>query len=105
MAYNLAVQFRRQAAKVAKVAPRKLSFKGIWTSFKDRLLMKPPCSIEEWTERFDAALWSAAKKKHPNRSHPRSYPRKAHPRRQKSTKFEKSLRQKKADENPDEPPK
>jgi hypothetical protein len=105
VAYNLAVQFRRQAAKVAKVAPRKLSFKGIWTSFKDRLLMKPPCSIEEWTERFDTALRSAAKKKHPNRSHPRSYPRKAHPRRQKSTKFEKSLRQKKADENPEEPPK
>ncbi|MEY4177756.1 MAG: hypothetical protein RLY70_1330, partial [Planctomycetota bacterium] len=68
---------------------------------KHRLLMQPPCSIEEWKERFDAALQSAAKKKHPNRSHPRSYPRKAHPRRQKSTKFEKSLRQKKADENPE----
>lgn len=105
VAYNLVVQFRRQAAKVAKVEPRKLRFKGIWTTLKHRLLMQPPCSIEEWTERFDAALQSAAKKKHPNRSHPRSYPRKAHPRRQKSTKFEKSLRQKKADENPDEPPK
>lgn len=106
VAYNLTVQFRRQAAKLANVAPRKLSFKGVWTTFKDKLLLQPPCSsIEEWTERFDAALRSAAKKKLPNRSKPRSYPRKAHPRRKKSTKFEKSLRQKKADENPDGPPK
>jgi hypothetical protein len=56
--------------------------------------MQPSCSIEEWKERFDAALQSAAKKTHPTRSKPRSYLRKAHPRRQKITKSEKSLRQK-----------
>jgi hypothetical protein len=93
--YNLVAQFRRQAAQLAKVKPRRLRFKGIWITFKDMLLLKSPCSIEEWIKRYEAALQVAAKKKHPNRSKPRSYPRQAHPRRPKSTKFEKSLRRKK----------
>lgn len=98
VAYNLVVQFRRQAADVAGVAPRRLRFKGIWTTFKDRLLFQSPCSMDEWARRFDEALRSAAKKKQPNRSEPRSYPRKAHPRRPKTTKFEKAQRRKKPDE-------
>jgi hypothetical protein len=103
VAYNLVTQFRRQAAHVAHVTPRRLSFKGIWTTFKDHLLVKSPCSLEEWIKRFDKALHHAAKKKHPNRSVPRSYPRQSHPRRQKSTKFERAKRGKKAVE-PSEPP-
>ena len=45
----------------------------------------------------------AAKKKHPNRPEPRSYPRQAHTRRQKSTKFEKAQRRKNADEQAAKP--
>jgi len=103
VAYNLVVQFRRQAAQRAGVKPRRLRFKGIWITFKDRLLLKSPCSMEEWIRRFDEALNRAAKKKHPNRSRPRSYPRKAHARRPKSTKFEKAQRQKKPDETEETP--
>jgi hypothetical protein len=98
VAYNLVAQFRRQAARVAKVTPRRLRFKGTWTTFQDHLLLQKPCSMPEWIQRFEAALRSAAKKKHPNRSRPRNYPRKAHARRPKSTKFEKSLRRKKSAE-------
>lgn len=101
VAYNLVAQFRRQAAELARVTPRRLRFKGIWTTFKNRLLLKSPCNMEEWVNRFDVALSIAAKKKHPHRSKPRSYPRQAHPRRPKSTKFEKSLRQKNRDDTHD----
>ncbi len=102
VAYNLVVQFRRQAAELAQVKPRRLSFKGVWTTMKNRLLLQPACSLEEWLERYAEALYRASKKKHPNRKEPRSYTRKAHPRRQKSTKFEKAQRKKKKIE--DEPP-
>lgn len=95
IAYNLVAQFRRQAAKVAKLKPRRLSFKDVWTTLKDRLLLQPACNVEQWLERYAEALYRASQKKHPQRKAPRSYPRKAHPRRPKSTKFEKSLRKKK----------
>lgn len=98
VAYNLTVQFRRKAAELAKVKPRQLSFKGIWTTMKNHLLFQPACSFEEWQERYAIALYHASKKKHPHRKEPRSYPRKAHPRRQKTTKFEKALRKKKKTE-------
>lgn len=103
VAYNLVAQFRRLAATVAGVQPRRLRFKGIWTTFKDRLLFKSPCTMDEWVRRFDEALHRAAKKKHPNRPEPRSYPRQAHTRRQKSTKFEKAQRRKNADEQAAKP--
>lgn len=102
VAYNLVAQFRRQAAKLAQVPPRRLSFKGVWTTMKHRLLLQPPCSMAEWLKRYDDALQRAAKRKHPHRKQPRAYPRKAHTRRQKSTKFEKAQRQRKA--TADEPP-
>lgn len=94
VAYNLVAQFRRQAAKLAQVHPRRLSFKGVWTTLKDRLLLQPSCSYETWLERYAEALYRASEKKHPLRPAPRNYPRKAHPRRPKSTKFEKAQRQK-----------
>lgn len=87
VAYNLITQFRRHAAKLAGVTSRRLSFKGVWTSFRDRLLVKEPATFEEWQELYVAALISAGNRKLPNRSKPRSYPRIAHTRRQKSTKF------------------
>jgi hypothetical protein len=94
VAYNLVAQFRRQAAALIRVKPRRLSFKGVWTTLKDRLLLQPACSLEEWLQRYSEALYRASERKLPNRKQPRSYPRKAHPRRPKSTKFEKSQRKK-----------
>jgi len=104
VAYNLVAQFRRQAAKLARVKPRRLSFKGVWTTMKNRLLLQPACNMEKWIERYAEALHRASKRKHPNRKIPRSYPRKAHPRRQKSTKFEKAQRKKKKPEDESPPP-
>jgi hypothetical protein len=104
VAYNLVAQFRRQAAKRAGVQPRRLRFKGIWTTFQYRLLLQSPCSVEEWMDRFEEALYHASKKKHPNRKAPRNYERKAHPRRPKSTKFEKAQRKKNKQPNEGIPP-
>jgi hypothetical protein len=98
VAYNLVVQFRRQAAKLANVPPRRLSFTRVWGTFRYFLLEKPPCSGVEWHKRFDEALRLAAKHgKLPNRSKPRNSPRRAHPRRPKSTKFMTKPRKKKPD--------
>jgi len=88
VAYNLVVQFRRQAAKLAGLRPRRLSFTGVWNTFESFLLTQPPCSASEWTRRYEAALTIASRDKLPNRPG-RSYPRRAHPRRPKSTKFMK----------------
>ena len=95
IAYNLVAQFRRQAAKLARVQPRRLSFSGVWLTFQHHLLYAPPQSFEQWQATYAAALVSAANRKLPNRPSPRSYPRLAHPRRPKTTKFAKSLRNKK----------
>jgi hypothetical protein len=99
IAFNLITQFRRQAAKLANVVPRRLSFKGVWTSFRDGLLLKEPESQSEWQDLYVAALISAGERKLPNRSKPRSYPRRAHPRRPKSTKFMKKENEKKKIQN------
>jgi hypothetical protein len=94
VAYNLVAQFRRQAAKLASVKPRRLSFKDVWTTFKDRLLLQPACSFDEWLIRYAEALYRASERKLPQRKQPRSYTRKAHFRRPKTTKFQKSQHKK-----------
>lgn len=101
VAYNLVVQFRRQAAKLAGLPPRRLSFTGVWNTFESFLLTQPPCSASEWTTRYEGALKIASRDKLPNRPG-RSYPRRAHPRRPKSTKFMKqeTAKQKTHNENP-----
>jgi hypothetical protein len=107
VAYNLIAQFRRQAARLARVKPRRLSFKGVWLSFRDHLLLKEPETLSEWQDLYAGALISAGNRKLPNRSKPRSYPRRAHPRRPKSTKFMKAQRkaeQKKQTNNRKSPP-
>ena len=86
VAYNLVVELRRAAAKIAKVPPRRLSFTSVWTTMQVYLLRQQPCSAAEWQARYERALRSAANAKLPNRPG-RSYPRRAHPRRPKSTKF------------------
>ena len=93
VAYNLVIQFRRQAAEVAKLPPRRLSFKEVCYTFRSFLLNQPPCSLPEQQTRYDNALQIAAKDKLPNRPG-RSYKRKTHPRRQKSTEFPKLENQK-----------
>lgn len=102
VAYNLIAQFRKQAATVAKVTPRRLSFSGVWLSFRHHLLYAPEQTFAQWQETYTAALKSAAARKLPNRSKPRAYPRMAHPRRQKSTSFQKQnakMKAKEKDEN------
>lgn len=89
VAYNLVVQFRRQAAALAGVPPRRLSFTGVWNTFQSFLLKQTPYSAADWIARYELALKIASRDKLPNRPG-RSYPRKAHPRRPKSTKFMKS---------------
>lgn len=86
VAYNLVVQLRREAAKVAGVQPRRLSFTGVWTTMQICLLQQPPCTWSEWQARYERAVQIAATHKLPNRPG-RTYPRRAHPRRPKSTKF------------------
>lgn len=101
IAYNLVAQLRREAAKLAKVEPRRLSFSGVWLSFQDHLLRKECDTFEQWQLAFTGAMVSASKRRLPVRKEPRDYPRLAHPRRPKTTKFQKSLRKTK---KPTEPP-
>ena len=96
VAYNLVVQLRREAAKIAKLPPRRLSFTGVWNTMQSCLLRQPPGNAKTWTERYEMALKMASTDKLPNRTG-RSYPRKAHPKRPKSTKFMKQLGAKKDD--------
>jgi hypothetical protein len=100
IAFNLVMQFRRQASKLAHLEPRRLSFTGVWLSFRDHLLLKEPATLSEWQDLYAAALISASQRKLPNRSKPRSYPRKAHPRRPKSTKFMKQPNHKNSESPP-----
>lgn len=89
VAYNLVGQFRRQAAAKAGVAPRRLSFKRVWTTFTIFLLIKPATNdFTEWEARYENALRIAQKDKLPNRPG-RQFPRAAYPRRPKTTHFKK----------------
>ena len=101
IAHNLVAQFRRQAAELIGVKPRRLSFSGVWLTFQHHLLYAPPQTFEQWQATYAAALISAADRKLPNRKEPRSYPRVAHPRRPKTTKFQKALRKNKQQKPPD----
>lgn len=102
VAYNLVVQFRRQAAALAGVAPRRLSFTGVWNTFQSFLLTQPPCTAADWLLRYERALQIASRDKLPNRPG-RSYPRRAHPRRPKSTKFMKKTSAQKAKQKKENP--
>lgn len=108
VAYNLVVQFRRQAATLANVLPRRLSFTRVWQTFESFLLHQAPGNAETWRGRYTEALRLAAKYgKLPKRSKPRNPPRRAHPRRAKSTKFMKqqSKTENHQHESPPEKPK
>ena len=95
IAYNLVAQFRRQAAKLAKITPRRLSFKGVWLSFTYHLLHARAETLADWEKVYTTALISASRRRLPNRPQPRSYPRAAHPRRPKTTGAQKAQRKNK----------
>ena len=103
--FNLMAQFRRQAAKLAQVEPRKLSFTDVWRTFRYELLYANATTPEQWQEQYTRALISASRCLLPNRKKPRSSPRKAHPRRSKTTKFQKAQRASKASKPPPVAPK
>lgn len=49
VAYKLVVQYRREAAELAGVEPRRMSFKRIWKTFTIFLLRKPATNdMKEW---------------------------------------------------------
>ncbi len=94
VAYNLVIQFRREAAIKAGVTPRRLSFTGVWNTMQSFLLrMSPSATAEQWEARYERALEIASKEVLRIRPH-RSYPRQAHHRRPKTTKFQKNQRKK-----------
>ena len=100
VAYNLVVQFRREAAAIANVPPRHLSFTGALYTFQSTFLKRdPPPTFEEWVSRYERALTIASQdvvRKRPGRS----YKRAAHPRRPKTTKWMKKQRQKQKNQPP-----
>lgn len=87
-AYNLVVQVRRQAARLAKVPVKKLSFTGVWTTFRQFLLTHLHKDPATWRERFELTLRYAMRDTLPNRPG-RKFERTVYPRRPKGSTFEK----------------
>ncbi len=88
VAYNLVGQFRRQAAQINNVAPRKMSFKRTWTTFQTFLLRHMHQTPEKWRQAFRTALHYATKDKLPNRPG-RTAKREAYRKRPKDQQFKK----------------
>jgi hypothetical protein len=87
-AYNLVVQMRRQAARLAKVPVKNLSFTGVWTTFRQFLLTHLHQDPATWRERFEFTLRYAMRDKLPNRPG-RKFERTVYPRRPKGSTFKK----------------
>lgn len=88
ISYNLVTQFRRQAAQLAQVPPRELSFKRVWTTYRQFLLSPSHTDPAQWREHYRRALSYATQDKLPRRPG-RSYDRETYPRRPKSNQFKK----------------
>ncbi|MDP1559764.1 MAG: transposase [Pirellulaceae bacterium] len=97
LAYNLVVQFRRQAATRVNLQPRELSFQGVWTTFQYFLLQRDVMSYQQWVATYEDALKMASRRKLPQRKSPRSSPRVAHQRSPKSASFKPTSKKKKAE--------
>ena len=82
VAFNSVVQVRRIAAERAKLPPRALSFKGVWSLVTILLLSPNDWTAEEWQERFEWVIRGAIQRKLPKRPG-RSYPRTVIARRRK----------------------
>ena len=88
VAYNLTGQFRREAAKLNDVPPRRMSFKRTWTTFQVFLLQHIHSDPASWRDAFRKALHYATKDKLPNRPG-RKCKREAYRKRPKNAQFEK----------------
>jgi len=88
VSYNLVSQFRRQAAELVSEPPRRMSFKRVWTTYRQFLLPKMYTDAASWREQYGVALSYAMLDKLPNRPG-RSFDREAYPRRPKSNQFKK----------------
>lgn len=88
VAYNLVVQFRRQAAELAQVPPKRLSFTGVWNTYRIFLMNKLSSDPAQWRSDFRKALHYAMRDKLPLRPN-RNYERAAYTKRNKSTQFKK----------------
>ncbi len=55
VAYNLVIQFRRQAAAKAQVVPRRMSFKRTWTTFRTFLLPSMTNDPAHCRQRYELA--------------------------------------------------
>lgn len=102
--YNLVVQFRRQAAEMAELPPRRLSFTKVWTTYRIFLENAMHTDPEKWRESYRTALRYAMRDKLPNRPG-RNFPREAYPRKHKSSQFKKRKRPGKTDEESVQVPK
>jgi hypothetical protein len=94
VAYNLMCQFRKQAAELAHVPTRRLSFTGVWTTYRAFLLHTLAVTPAQWRERYCTALHYAKRDLLPHRPG-RSYERAAYKKRPKSAQFK--TRQKPSD--------
>ena len=88
VAYNLVGQFRRQAAQINEVAPRRMSFKKTWNTFQTFLLRHMHSQPGNWRSAFRTALHYATKDKLPMRPS-RTAKREAYRKRPKDVQFEK----------------
>lgn len=78
--YNLVIQVRRLAAERGKIAPRRISFTGVWHLLMPMFLFPRERTMEEWHEEGDLLLKRALQQKiplRPNRSYPRTAYRKS----------------------------
>ncbi len=88
VAYNLTGQFRREAAKLAQLPPRRLGFKRVWTTFQIFLFGHMHTDPVAWRSAFVRALGYAMTDKLPNRPG-RSNEREAYRKRPKADQFKK----------------
>jgi len=88
VSYNLVTQFRRQAAELANVSPRRLSFKRTWTTFRVFLLSEMHTDAANWRKQYRIGLTYATMDKLPNRPG-RNYEREAYWQTSKSKGFKK----------------
>lgn len=88
VSYNLIVQFRRQAATEIGLAPRRLSFKRVCTTFRVFLMSKVFTNAADWHKAYRRALSIAQKDKLPNRPG-RSYEREAYRRNANPKNYKK----------------
>ena len=80
VAYNLVLEFRRQAANVAKLPPRRLEASlACGTRLKSTSCTRLPARGSQWIERYEKALNIASKDKLPKPSQPQLRERRLHP--------------------------